>query len=126
MVDPLFDTLFRSTALPAAPPPIASAAPVREAGTRSRAGNAMNRTRAALLDGARRAVEVSGTKITMAQIAAAAGVAKATLYNHFRTREAVLDALLLDEVARLVDRAAGLPVHDALAATAAALSDNPL
>jgi len=126
MVDPLFDTLFRSTALPAAPPPIASAAPVREAGTRSRAGNAMNRTRAALLDGARRAVEVSGTKITMAQVAASAGVAKATLYNHFRTREAVLDALLLDEVARLIDRAAGLPVHDALAATAAALSDNPL
>jgi AcrR family transcriptional regulator len=125
-VDPLFDTLFRSTARPAAPPPIASAAPVRETGTRSRAGNAMNRTRAALLDGARRAVEASGTKITMAQVAASAGVAKATLYNHFRTREAVLDALLLDEVARLVDRVAGLPVHDALATTAAALSDNPL
>jgi AcrR family transcriptional regulator len=86
----------------------------------------MNRTRAALLDGARRAVEASGTKITMAQVAASAGVAKATLYNHFRTREAVLDALLLDEVGRLIDRVAGLPVHDALAATAAALSDSPL
>ena len=73
---------------------------MRDTGTRSRAGNAMNRTRAALLDGARRAVEVSGTKITMAQVAAAAGVAKATLYNHFRTREAVLAALLLDEVRR--------------------------
>ncbi|MGH8859636.1 MAG: TetR family transcriptional regulator, partial [Jatrophihabitantaceae bacterium] len=102
MADPLFDTLFRSTARPAAPPAIASAAPVRETGTRSRAGNAMNRTRGALLDGARRAVETSGTKITMAQVAAAAGVAKATLYNHFHTREAVLDALLLDEVAVLV------------------------
>lgn len=126
MADPLFDTLFRSTARPAAPPPIASAAPVRETGTRTRAGNAMNRTRAALLDGARRAVEHSGTKITMAQVAAAAGVAKATLYNHFRTREAVLDALLLDEIARLSDRAAGLPLADALAATASALSDSPL
>jgi AcrR family transcriptional regulator len=126
MADPLFDTLFRSTALPTVPPPIASAAPVREAGTRTRAGNAMNRTRAALLDGARRAVEASGTKITMAQVAAAAGVAKATLYNHFRTREAVLDALLLDEVARLTERAAGLPLRDALAATALGLSDSPL
>ena len=36
----------------------------------------------------------------MAQVAAAAGVAKATLYNHFRTREAVLAALLVDEVQR--------------------------
>jgi AcrR family transcriptional regulator len=126
MADPLFDTLFRSTVRPAAPPAIASAAPVREGGTRTRAGNAMNRTRAALLDGARRAVEVSGTKITMAQVAAAAGVAKATLYNHFRTREAVLDALLLDEVRVLADRAAGRPLADALAETAAALSDNPV
>ncbi len=126
MPDPLFDTLFRSTARPSGPPPIASAAPVRETGTRTRAGNAMNRTRAALLDGARRAVESSGTKITMAQVAAAAGVAKATLYNHFRTREAVLDALVLDEVARLSERAAGLPLADALATTAAAVSDSPL
>ncbi len=126
MADPLFDTLFRSTARPAAPPPIASAAPVRETGTRSRAGNAMNRTRAALLDGARRAVETAGTKITMAQVAASAGVAKATLYNHFRTREAVLDALLLDEVTRLAVAADGLPLADALARTASALSDSPL
>lgn len=126
MADPLFDTLFRSTVLPTTPPAIASAAPVRETGTRSRAGNAMNRTRAALLIGARRAVEVSGTKITMAQVAAAAGVAKATLYNHFRTREAVLDALLQDELRVLVERAAGLPLADALGATAAAISDSPL
>ena len=125
MADPLFDTLFRSTAR-TLPPPIASAAPVRETGTRTRAGNAMNRTRAALMTGARRAVEQSGTKITMAQVAAAAGVAKATLYNHFRTREAVLDALLLDEVAVLTDRVAGLPLADALATAAAALSDSPL
>ncbi|HYU65612.1 MAG TPA: hypothetical protein VEK09_02575 [Jatrophihabitantaceae bacterium] len=54
--DPLFDTLFRPTA---PSPQMASAAPVRAAGTRSRAGNAMNRTRAALLEGARRAVEVN-------------------------------------------------------------------
>lgn len=120
--DPLFDTLFRPTTLP---PPIASAAPVRAQGTRTRAGNAMNRTRAALMDGARRAVLVNGTKITMAQVAAAAGVAKATLYNHFRTREAVLDALVLDEVRALTERAAGQPVERALAETAHALATHP-
>jgi AcrR family transcriptional regulator len=86
----------------------------------------MNRTRAALLDGARRAVEVSGTKITMAQVAAAAGVAKATLYNHFRTREAVLEALLLDEVSALAERAHGQALPEALVAVAEALSDHPL
>ena len=121
--DPLFDTLFRPTTTA---PSIASAAPVRDAGTRSRAGNAMVRTRAALLDGARRAVEVSGTKITMAQVAAAAGVAKATLYNHFRTREAVLAALLEDEVSTLVDQLVDQPLPDALAAAAIAVADHPL
>jgi len=124
--DPLFDTLFRSTV----PLPVigtaASAPPVRVRGTRTRAGNAMNRTRAALLDGARRAVEVSGTKITMAQVAAAAGVAKATLYNHFRTREAVLAALLLDEVRILVERSAQQPLAVALADTANTLATHPV
>ncbi len=85
----------------------------------------MNRTRAALLDGARRAVLVNGTKITMAQVAAAAGVAKATLYNHFRTREAVLAALVLDEVSALAARAAELPLDRALAETAHALATHP-
>src|SRR5262249_27502128 len=119
--DPLIDTLFRPTA---APLKDASAAPVRVAGTRSRAGNAMNRTRAALLVGARRAVEASGTKITMAQVAAAAGVAKATLYNHFRTREAVLSALLTDEIDQLIDGVATRALPDALEATATALSEH--
>ena len=68
MSNPLFDTLFRPTTVdrqPAVPgrstvaagprpvvPPIASAAPVRTTGTRTRAGNAMSRTRTALLAGA--------------------------------------------------------------------------
>jgi AcrR family transcriptional regulator len=122
-VDPLFDTLFRPTTLA---PALASAAPVRAPGTRSRAGNAMNRTRAALLDGAHRAVEVSGTRITMAQVAAAAGVAKATLYNHFRTREAVLSALLVHEVTVLVEEFAAAPLADALSGAATAISRHPV
>jgi AcrR family transcriptional regulator len=86
----------------------------------------MQRTRTALLDGARRAVEVSGTKITMAQVAAAAGVAKATLYNHFRTREAVLAALLEDEIQRLIDDSAGSPAAERFVAVADHLAGHPV
>jgi AcrR family transcriptional regulator len=121
--DPLFDTLFRPTTLS---PLIASAAPVREKGIHSRAGNAMNRTRAALLAGAARAVEVSGTKITMAQVAAAAGVAKATLYNHFRTREAVLAALVVHQVDAIIDEQAGKSLGVALIDAATAISTHPV
>jgi AcrR family transcriptional regulator len=122
--DPL-DVLIRNTA-PAALASIASAPPVRAAGTRTRAGNAMNRTRAALLDGARRAVAASGTKITMSQVATAGGVAKATLYNHLRTREAVLSALLDDEVATVCGALAEQPLADALATIAGSLSRHPV
>jgi AcrR family transcriptional regulator len=121
--NPLFDTLFRPTTLS---PRVASAAPVREKGTRTRAGNAMNRTRAALLSGAAEAVRSSGTKITMAQVAAAAGVAKATLYNHFRTREAVLAALVEHQVAALIDENLAKPLPAALADTATAITRHPV
>ncbi|MGN6609089.1 MAG: TetR/AcrR family transcriptional regulator, partial [Jatrophihabitans sp.] len=104
----------------------ASAAPVREPGLRSRAGNAMSRTRQALLAGAADTVVASGTKITMAQVAIAAGVAKATLYNHFRTREAVLDGLLDAEVRALVDELRPLPLAEALVAAARALGEHPV
>jgi AcrR family transcriptional regulator len=123
MSDPLYDTLFRPTTIS---PLAASAPPVRAKGTHTRAGNAMNRTRAALLIGAARAVEVSGTKITMAQVAAAAGVAKATLYNHFRTREAVLAALLEQQVESIIEAQAGEPLAAALAGAATAVADSPL
>jgi AcrR family transcriptional regulator len=121
--DPLFDTLFRPTT---SSPIAASAAPVRAKGTHSRAGNAMNRTRGALLAGAARAVATSGTKITMAQVAAAAGVAKATLYNHFRTREAVLAALLVHQVDALIEEQAGKPLGVALVDAASAISGHPV
>jgi AcrR family transcriptional regulator len=121
--DPLSDTLFRPTTLS---PIVASAAPVRAKGTHSRAGNAMNRTRAALLAGAARAVAQSGTRITMAQVAAAAGVAKATLYNHFRVREAVLGALVLDQVETLIEDQTGKPLGVALVDAATAISTHPV
>lgn len=124
--DPLYDALFRPTTVSSLSSVAASAAPVRQKGTHSRAGNAMDRTRAALLAGAARAVAVSGTKITMAQVAAAAGVAKATLYNHFRTRDAVLAALLLHQVDEVIDAQAGKPLGTALVDAATAIADHPV
>ncbi len=122
-VDPLFETLFRGTAIAST---IGSDAPVPTLGTHSRAGNAMGRTRNALLSGAGRAVITRGTKITMSQIATNAGVAKATLYNHFRTRDAVLAALLDHELHAVLDSVAHAPLDRALVNAATALSGQPI
>jgi len=68
---------------------------VRATGLRTRSGNAMQRTREAILDAAAACVERDGVRrTTMGELARTGGVAKATLYNHFRTKEAVLAALL--------------------------------
>jgi AcrR family transcriptional regulator len=98
----------------------------RPTGASSRTAGPMARSRAAILDGARAAVEANGTKITMAQVAARGGVAKATLYNHFRAREDVLAALLLDEIDRLVSSVARLELSRALTVAAVAVSEHPL
>jgi AcrR family transcriptional regulator len=90
-----------------------NAAPVRERGVRSRAGNAMQRTRAAVLDGAARAVEKHGARrSTMSDIALLAGIAKGTLYNHFRTKEAVYAAALEAGVAGLADECRTVAADD--------------
>ncbi len=68
-------------------------------GTRSRAGNAMGRAHEAALSGAVGAVAKYGSrKATMGDIALIAGIAKATLYNHFRTRDELYAAVLVAEV----------------------------
>jgi AcrR family transcriptional regulator len=89
----------------------------------------MVRTRAGLLDGALSVVERDGLdRLTMSAVANRSGVAKATLYNHFRTKDDVLRALVVREVELLADdadlaagraRAAGA---DQRAATAAGLA----
>lgn len=86
----------------------------------------MARSRTAILDGARQAVAADGVKITMAQVATTAGVAKATLYNHFRTREDVLTALLMDELQGVAGSLAGLELDEALTKAATAVSEHPL
>jgi AcrR family transcriptional regulator len=104
----------------------ASALPRREHGLRSRAGNAMGRTRSALLDGAGRAIEKHGSRrATMADIATLAGVAKGTLYNHFRTKDAVYAAALdtgLRTLAEECTTVAADDLADALALAAERLS----
>src|SRR2546423_2481462 len=108
----------RDASVSALPPE--SSAPQQITGTRLRAGNAMGRTRAAVIDGAQRAVEKHGSrKATMADIASLAGVAKATLYNHFRTKRDVYAATVEAEVESLGAECSRIAADDGLAAALA-------
>jgi len=82
-------------------------------------GPRYDRTAAAILDAAAHALSEHGRGANMADVAAAAGVSRATLYRYYPDREALLDALashaLADAAARLAD--AGLeraPVDEAI------------
>lgn len=87
----------------------------------------MNSTRRGLLEGAARAFAENGLRrSTMQSVAAAAGVAKATLYNHFRTKDEVARELLAVELDRLTGLAVDLPLPEALAALADALGAHPV
>ena len=87
----------------------------------------MNPTRRGLVEGAARAFADNGVRrSTMQSIAAAAGVAKATLYNHFRTKDDVARALLAVELDRLTDLAAARPPGEALAALSDELGGHPV
>jgi AcrR family transcriptional regulator len=100
---------------------------VAGAGLRTRAGNAMGRTRAGLLDGAARAFAAHGLRATTMQaVAQAAGVAKGTLYNHFRTKDEVARTLLASELRRLATDVDGLPPAEVLARLADELAGHPV
>src|SRR6266702_5918797 len=78
-----------------------------------------DRTTAAILDAAAHALAEHGSRANMADVAAAAGVSRATLYRYYRDREALLDALashaLADAAARLADAALErAPVEEAI------------
>jgi AcrR family transcriptional regulator len=101
----------------------------------ARSGNGMTRSRACILSGAATCIARYGTrKTTMADIARAGGTAKATVYNHFRTKPDVYAALLADEVDDLLTSVAALPVTagsaesvaEALAYAAEWLSEHPV
>jgi len=66
------------------------------------------RNRATLLAAATRAFAASDDEPSMRAIAREAGVGVATLYRHFPTREALVDAVYQDQVERLTTGAADL------------------
>jgi AcrR family transcriptional regulator len=76
------------------------------------------RNRDRLLDAALRAFSDSGPDATLEAIARDAGVGIGTLYRHFPTREALIEATYRNELARLCDAApdllADLPPDKAL------------
>lgn len=115
--------------------PVDSARPAPTSGGRTRAGNGMSRARGGILSGAASCVARYGTrKTTMGDIAREGGVAKATLYNHFRTKDDVLVALLAAQVDDLVERldaAPGAPgtttsLTAALAIAASFVAEHPV
>ncbi len=109
------------------PGPSARQGPAHLPGSHTRSGNAMGRTRLGLLAGAARAFAEHGIRrSTMQSIAAAAGVAKATLYNHFRTKDEVVAALLATELDRLTVLAEGLPLDQALGTLSDELGAHPV
>jgi AcrR family transcriptional regulator len=78
-----------------------------------------DRTAAAILDAAAHALAQHGANANMAEVAATAGISRATLYRYYPTREALIDELTAKAVAdtgtRIAD--AGLdrcPVPEAL------------
>jgi TetR/AcrR family transcriptional repressor of mexCD-oprJ operon len=93
--------------------------PTRPAVSGAPLNSRTGRTTTAILDAAARVFAERGSSAHMADVAAAAGVGRATLYRHFPDREALFDALashaIADSAARLAD--AGLeraPVAEAI------------
>lgn len=106
---------------------IATTAVAHQVGTRSRAGNAMGRARTGVIDGALSSLVTRGTRGTsMSGIAVAGGVAKATVYNHFRTKDEVWAALIERELERAAIATAdhGEPV-DMLTAAMTFVAEHP-
>lgn len=85
------------------------------------------RTEAAILEGTKDLIARSGIAgLSMIEIADHSEVSRATLYNHYRDKDAVLAALVLSEVTRLVELAttAGTPA-DALESLSISISSDP-
>ena len=73
----------------------------------------MGRTRTAALEGARRVLAEHGLrKATMSDVAVRGGLAKATLYNHFRTKDDLVAGLIHDDLAELAADCRDLAASD--------------
>jgi AcrR family transcriptional regulator len=89
-------------------------------------GGIHRRTESAILEGTKSLIALHGiSNISMIDIADASEVSRATLYNHYRDKSAVLEALITAEVNRLVTIAsrAGTPA-DALEALSQEISSD--
>ena len=87
-------------------------------------GSLHRRTEEAILEGTKSLIARVGISgLSMIEIADHSQVSRATLYNHFRDKDAVLAALLTSEVSRICSEAtnAGTPA-DALEALSIAIS----
>jgi TetR/AcrR family transcriptional regulator, transcriptional repressor of aconitase len=74
-------------------------------------GASHRRTEDAILQATKVLVSQSGlTKISMIDISSASEVARATLYNHFRDKQSVIEALLASEVAHELSERRSLQV----------------
>ena len=85
------------------------------------------RTEEAILQGTKELIARSGIAgLSMIEIADHSEVSRATLYNHFRDKDAVLSALVASEVERLADlaKSAGTPA-DALESLSQSISSDP-
>ncbi len=90
-------------------------------------GSVHRRTEEAILEGTKSLIARSGVAgLSMIEIADHSEVSRATLYNHFRDKDAVLAALVASEVSRLVELAtsAGTPA-DALESLSLSISSDP-
>lgn len=88
---------------------------------------AHRRTEAAILEGTKALIARSGISgLSMIEIADHSQVSRATLYNHYRDKEAVLAALVASEVSRFSELAthAGTPA-DALESLSISISSDP-
>jgi len=89
--------------------------------------SAHRRTEAAILEGTKDLISRKGISgLSMIEIADHSEVSRATLYNHYRDKNAVLEALITLEVEKLVDLAqrAGTPA-DALETLSKVISADP-
>jgi AcrR family transcriptional regulator len=87
---------------------------------RVRAGNAMQRTRTGIVDGARAGIVRDGVRrLSMATVADLGGIAKATVYNHVRSKPELL-ALVARDLLQRVDAVAAAEPTAELALAAAA------
>ena len=89
--------------------------------------SAHRRTEAAILEGTKDLISRKGISgLSMIEIADHSEVSRATLYNHYRDKDAVLSALVASEVQRLAElaKSAGTPA-DALESLSQSISTDP-